>query len=210
VTWRDIVPLNTDHIQVRLGLVLFLVTWRNILPHNTDHFQVRLPFVLFLVIWRDILPHYTDHSQIRLGLVLFLVTCHYYFPSRCSHYSVPPLRVSAQQPSATASCPWRHSPSSDVHGYNAVAGGCCAGGHLGPIIAQSIQFFNNICFTGLHLLRPLSQTYNDWWKWVRVKWTVNLRLEDVGNSLFYGLLRWQPSWSHTNAVDPTKAQVFVV
>ena len=61
------------------------------------------------------------------------------FPSRCSLYSVPPLRMSAQQPSATASYPWRHSPSSDVHGYNAVAGGCCAGGHLDPIIQQSIQ-----------------------------------------------------------------------
>jgi len=36
------VPHNTDHFQVRLGLVLFLVTWRDIVPHNTDHFHIGL------------------------------------------------------------------------------------------------------------------------------------------------------------------------
>ena len=72
--WMNIVPHNTDHFQVRLGLVLFLVTWRDFVPHNTDHFQVRLDLVLFLVTWRDIVPHNTDHFQVRLGLVLFLVT----------------------------------------------------------------------------------------------------------------------------------------
>ena len=154
VTWRNILPHNTDHFQVRLGLVSFLVTWHNILPHNTDPFQVRLGLVFLLVTWRNILPHNTDHVQVRLGLVFFLVTCHYYFLQHRSHYSVPRLRVSAQQPSATASCPWRHTPSSDVHGYNAVAGGCCAGGHLGPILLQSIHrcFINCILLFNAKIL----------------------------------------------------------
>ena len=40
------------------------------MPHNTDHFEVRLGLVSFLVTWRDIVPHNTDHLQVRLGLVL--------------------------------------------------------------------------------------------------------------------------------------------
>ena len=50
------------------------MTSRDFVPHNTDHFQVRLDLVLFLVTRRDIVPHNTDHFQVRVGLVLFLVT----------------------------------------------------------------------------------------------------------------------------------------
>ena len=143
VTWRDIVPHNTDHFQVRLGLVLFLVTWRDFVPHNTDHFQVRLDLVLFLVTWRDIVPHNTDHFQVRLGLVLVtwrdIVPHNTHFQVRLGLvlflvtrlsllFSLTPFPLFSAAftcVSATASCPWRLTPSSDVHGYNAVAGGCC-------------------------------------------------------------------------------------
>ena len=42
-------PHNTDHVQVRLGLVFSSVTSHGMVPHNIDHVQVRLGLVFSLV-----------------------------------------------------------------------------------------------------------------------------------------------------------------
>jgi len=57
----------------------------------------------------------------------------------CICNSLRSTHRSAQQPSAIALRPWRHTPSSYDHEYNAVAGGCCADGHLDPILHQLIR-----------------------------------------------------------------------